>query len=66
MCSGRLIKPGAALAGLRIDVPAELGGDHDLVPERLDGFAENPFAFEGAVCLGSIEKGDAAVVGTCG
>ena len=53
----------ASLASLKIDVPTELAGDHDLVPERRNGFAENPLTLMRAVGLGGVEKGDAAFIG---
>ena len=63
MWSGRLLRPRAPLAGLQIDVPAELGGDHDLVAERRDAFAEDPLDLMRAVGLGRVEEGDATVEG---
>ncbi|MNT30947.1 hypothetical protein D3C72_1667640 [compost metagenome] len=56
-------QPRAALAGLRVDVPAEFAGDHDLVAERGDGFAEDALAFMRAIGLGGIKKSDAVVMG---
>ena len=38
------VEPRAPLAGLEVDVPAELGRDHDLVAERRDAFAEDALA----------------------
>ena len=49
------------LAGLEINVEAELGGDDDLVPERPQRFADDFFVGEGAVDLGRVEEGHAAV-----
>ena len=57
------VEPRAALAGLQIDVPAELGRDHDLVAERRHAFAEDPFHLVRAVGLGRVEEGDAPVEG---
>ena len=56
-------EPRAPLAGLEIDVPAELRGDHHLVAERLHAFAEDPFHLVGAVGLGRVVEGDATVEG---
>ena len=53
------IEAGAAFAGVRVDVPAEFGGDAHLVPKRRDGFAKDAFVFERAVGFGGIEKGHA-------
>ena len=60
MWSGRLLSPGRR-ARLEIDVPAELGGDHDLVAERRHAFAEDAFDLVRTVSLGRVEEGDAAV-----
>ena len=61
MWLGLAIESRPPLAGFQIDVPAELGGDHDLVSERRDAFAENSFHFVRAISLRRIEKGDATV-----
>ena len=53
----------APLAGLEVDVPAELGCDHDLVAKRRDAFAEDPLDFVRPVGLGRIEESDAPVEG---
>src|SRR5690606_20664866 len=60
---GAADQPRAPLAGLQIDVETELAGDHDLVPERHDGFAKNPLALMRAIGLGGVKKGDAAFIG---
>ena len=60
------IQARAPLAGLKVDVPAELRGDHDLVAERRDGFAQNPLTLMRAIRFGGVEKRDAAVEGGCG
>src|SRR5699024_2005870 len=52
------------LAGLLVNVPAKLGCDHDLVPERLYGLTEDSLAFMWSVRLGAIEEGDAPVIGS--
>src|SRR5688572_8029817 len=57
------VKPGASLAGLLIDVPAELGGDHDPVPERRHALTENALHLMWAVGFGCVEERNAAVVG---
>ena len=54
---------GTTLSRLGVDVPAELAGDDDFVPERCNGVAKNPFAFKGTVGFRSVEKSDAAIVG---
>ena len=61
--SGRLLRPGAPRARLRIDVPAELGGDDHLVPERRDTFAQDPLDLVRPVGLGGVEEGDTMVEG---
>ena len=43
---------------------AELGCDHDLVPERGKGLADNVLILVGAVCLGGVEEGDATLDGS--
>lgn len=53
----------AALAGLRVDVEAELGGDDHLAADRLQRLADQFLVGEGTVGLGGVEQGDAAVVG---
>jgi hypothetical protein len=57
------VEPRTPFAGFEIDVPAELGSDHDLVTERRNDFAENPFHLMRAVSLSRIEKGDAMIKG---
>jgi len=51
----------ALLARLRIDAEAELGRDHDLPPERRQGFAYELFIGERSVDFRGIEEGDAAL-----
>ena len=63
MWLGPAVEPRAPLAGLEIDVPAELGCDHDLVAERRDAFAEDPLHLMRPVRLGRVEEGDATVEG---
>ena len=55
--------PAARLALDRIDVPAELGGDDDLVPEGGQCLADQFLVDVRAVHLGGVEEGDAAVHG---
>ncbi len=62
MCSGRLFRP-RLRARRRIDVEAELGGDHDLVAERRQRLADEFLVGERAVDLGGVEEGDAALDG---
>ena len=49
--AGLAVQPRASLAGLLIDVPAELGGDHDLVAERGNTFAQDSFDLMWAIGL---------------
>ena len=58
---GRLAR--SELSGLRVDVPAELGRDHYVVPERLDRFTEDAFHSCGSVGLCRVEKRDASIEG---
>jgi hypothetical protein len=53
----------AAFARRRINVKAELGGDHDLVADGRQRFPDQEFVGPGTVDLGSIKQGDAEVVG---
>ena len=53
MCSGRLFSP--ACLPSRIDVKAELGGDHHLVADRRERFADQLFVGERTVDL-SVSK----------
>jgi hypothetical protein len=48
-------------SGLEINVEAELGGDDHLVADRAQSFADDVFVGEGAIDLGRVEKGHAAV-----
>src|SRR5271166_820582 len=59
---GPAVEAGIAHAGLGINVPAELGGDHHLVADRLQRFAHQHFVGPGAVGLRRVEEGDAKVV----
>ena len=58
--SGRLLTPRFSRV-LEIDVETELGGDDDFVPERTQRFADDVFVGEGAIDLGGVEEGDAAL-----
>ena len=60
MCSGRLSRP-ACLLCLGIDVEAEFGGDHHPVAHRLQRLADHLLIGEGAIDLGGVEEGDAAL-----
>ena len=53
----------ALLAGLRIEIEAELGGDHHLSAERRQRFAHELLVGEWAVDFGGVEEGDAALDG---
>ena len=63
MCSGRLSSGSPLAFRLRIDLEAELGGDHHLVAERSESFAHEFFVRERTVHFGGIEEGDAAFDG---
>ena len=51
------------LLAVVVECEPELGGDHDLVADRLQGFADELFVDEGAVDLGGVEEGDTALDG---
>ena len=51
----------AIFARLGIEVEAELGGDHDLIAERRERFADDFLVLEGAIDFGRIEEGHAAL-----
>src|SRR5712675_1206402 len=53
----------AAFARRRINLKAELGGDHDLVADRRQRFPDQGFVGPGTVDLSSIKQGDAELVG---
>src|SRR6266571_6673259 len=57
------VQPGMALPRLRVDVPAELRGDHHLLPERGQGFADELLVAERPVGFGGVEEGDATLDG---
>ena len=59
MCSGRLSRPDL-LAGIGIELEAELGGDHHLVTEGSESFAHEFFVGERAIRFSGIEECDAA------
>jgi hypothetical protein len=61
--AGPAVETGASLAGLLIDVPAELRGDHHLASERRDGLAEDPLGFMRAVGFGRVEERDTTIEG---
>ena len=63
MWLGLAVEPRTPLAGLLIDVPAELRCDHDLVAERRHAFAEDALHLVRTVGLGRVEEGDATVEG---
>ena len=54
------VEPFPDLCPGRIDVEAELGGDHDLSPEGLKRLADEFLVDEGAIDFGGVEEGDAA------
>ena len=55
--------PATALAGLQIDIEAELGGNHNLVADRGKRLAEKNLIREGSIGLRRVKQGDALVVG---
>src|SRR3974390_1063901 len=57
------VQPHLETAGLRIDVPAELRSDCDLVAEWCDALTEDSFAFERPISLSRIKKRHAMVIG---
>ncbi len=62
MCSGWLLSPRRS-PRRRINVKAELRGDHDLVADGRQRFPDQGFVGPGTVDLGSIKQSDAEVVG---
>src|SRR4051794_23768692 len=48
-------------AGVRVDVPAKLGGDLDLVAQRLEGLAHHRLIRQGTIGFGGVEEIDAAL-----
>ena len=57
-----LLGPAIQAAGTgAVQVEAELGGDHHLVADGLERLADHFFILVGAIDLGGIEEGDAAV-----
>ena len=60
---GAAVEARPALASLKINVPAELRSDHNLVAKRLHRLTEDAFAFVRAVGLGAVEEGDTLVKG---
>jgi hypothetical protein len=51
------------LARLRIEVEPEFGGDHHLLTERREGFADEFFVRERAIHFGGVKECDAALDG---
>src|SRR6185369_3842205 len=51
------------LTGLEIDVPAELGRDHNLVAERRNALTQDTLAFERSISLSGVKEGYAAIIG---
>ena len=51
------------LAGFRVEMEAEFGGDHHLVAERRQRLANHLLVGEGAIHLGGVEKGHATLEG---
>jgi hypothetical protein len=62
---GRRVRLGGnPLPGMQVDVPPELRGDLDLVPERLHGFAEDPLHLERPIGFRCVEERDTSVEGS--
>jgi hypothetical protein len=59
---GPAIGPATALARLKIDVEAELGGNRHLVADRLERLAHQLFVRERPIGFGRIEVGHAKVM----
>ncbi len=55
------IETAGALAGLRVDVPAELRRNHHAVSDRRERLADECFVRKRSVRLGGVEEGDAAI-----
>jgi hypothetical protein len=51
------------LLAVRVDADPELGGDHNLIADRGEGFPDQLFVPERAVGLGGVEEGDAKIHG---
>ena len=51
----------AGLLAVLVEGEPELGGDHDLVADRFECLTDQLLVVEGAVDLGGVEEGDAAV-----
>ena len=60
ICAGWLFKPRCWRVD-GIDIEAELGGDHDVFPERRQRFADEFLIGERAVDFGGVEEGDAVL-----
>ena len=58
---GLAVQSGKSLPGFLVDVPAELGGDHDIVAERLHRFPKDPFHLMGPVRFCCVEERDATI-----
>src|SRR5687768_14092526 len=55
---GTAIESPNHLPCLKIDVPAKLGCDHNLVAEGFNGFAEQTFHLKRTISLSCVKKGD--------
>ena len=60
---GTAVLAAKPLAGRRVDVVAELGGDHHVAAERSQGFTDEFLVPERAVVLRGIEECDATLDG---
>ena len=58
---GPAVEPVRTARAARTKVVAELGGDDDALPERLERLADEFFVGERAIDLGGVEEGDAAL-----
>ncbi len=59
---GTAVGAAPARARLQVDVEAELGGDDDLIADRLESFADQLLVRERTVGLGGVEECDAAIM----
>ena len=60
--AGTAVRARAALAGLGIDIEAELRSNHNLFADRLKSLTYQFLICEGSIGFGRIEEGDSLVV----
>ena len=63
MCAGRLFRPSSTLSGLRVDIPAELRGDDDLIADGSQSLTHEFLIREWPVCFRRVEDRHAALGG---